>query len=139
MRFSDFMKMWLYQYFIIVAGFFFFRAVLGVIYYPEYVLTNRDVLLTFPVAAVMGLPTFLFFSRKDLNTRQTILRWLLHFLLLETVVLGMGAYGAWFNGVAEGVVLGAFVALVYLVVVGVSWLINVKTANDINRKIAELE
>lgn len=139
MRFLEFIKFWIYHYFIIVCGFFFSQAVSGIIFWPDGFISYQTTLLVFAAAFFAALPTFILYSRKDLDSRQMLIRYMIHFIVLEAVVLGMGYFSNWYDTILQAVFIAVLVAVVYLVVRIVYWFENLRLANRINQKIRENE
>ena len=85
------------------------------------------------IGASTALPSFLFYFRKEPTRGQFLLRVVLHFFCIITVVLGEGYILKWFESIAEMAVVTAIVLLVYLTV----WIITRLSSSKVEQGINE--
>lgn len=85
------------------------------------------------------LPSFIFYSKRELNLRQTIIRKILHLSVLLTILTVFG----WLNGNVSdltGMLLFMLmVFLVYLAVNAISWVLGNRDAKLINQGLKALQ
>lgn len=139
MSLIDFSKKILMRFFIIVTGINVAIAVLGISFYPQQCL-NYDAFfspLIFAAAAV--LPSYILYSKKELTFRQMLIRRILYFVLLEMVQLAIGALTGYLNNFHIIAMLFLAVLGVYLFTSALSWVIDSKTAVDINKGLKKLQ
>lgn len=85
------------------------------------------------IGATSALPSFLFSFRREPTRRQFIIRVILHFICIMTVVLVEGYLLKWYGSIAEMLIIAGIVVLVYTVV----WLITLRSNNKAERGINE--
>lgn len=84
------------------------------------------------------LPLLIFYSNKELTQAQMKRRHVLHFFIIEIVLLIVGKwFGLYGDTLAEAGVFFAVVAFVYFLVFIFGYLMNAATADEINKRIEE--
>lgn len=104
------------------------EAVFGITYFLQIAL----------ISVLGDLPLLIFYSKKELTRAQMKIRYVLHFGLIEAVLLlagkWMGLYG---NSLVQTGVFFAIVAFVYWLVFVFGYMMNSATAGAINKRIEE--
>ncbi|MBQ6336545.1 MAG: DUF3021 domain-containing protein [Ruminococcus sp.] len=85
------------------------------------------------VGASTALPSFLFYSRRPLNRRRFLLRSILHFFCILTIVLTEGHFLNWYNSFAGAAVIAGMIVIVYAAV----WIITLRSNNKTEQSINE--
>lgn len=85
------------------------------------------------------LATVLIGLRETSTKRGTVLKYILHYLVLCIIMVVFGSWFGWTSLDVSGVLLmmGA-VAVVYGLSCGADWVINLKQANEINQRLKEM-
>jgi hypothetical protein len=136
MSFLLFVKKMIRDFFTIVAGTVICTVIFCRIFYPDisFDLDGMNTILLFALAG--DLPTLIMYSSKDLSKRQYLFRSVIHFVVLETVLLTFAKCLHWIgSGFWQPVVFAALIAGVYALVWLVSWYAEVKTASQINERL----
>jgi uncharacterized membrane protein required for colicin V production len=139
MSFTDFFKRSLQGYFILVTGISVAIAILGMSYYPNQILRYDSYFSPLLFAAAGTLPSFILFSRKELSFRQMLFRKILHFLLLEVIQLTIGYATGLIADFGMAVALSLTVFFVYLFKTLIDWILDSKTAANINSGLKRLQ
>ncbi len=132
----DMIKYVVSQFFVITVGILFvsgivnFAAVLNGEELAPY--TPHYPLMIIFTGILSSLPTCLLWFREEPTKKQCYLRMLLHFVLVEAIVLAEGWWLLWYKNLAEGMKLAGIVILVFLFVYVYSYFINKDTADSIN-------
>ncbi|MDO3409283.1 DUF3021 family protein [Saccharibacillus sp. CPCC 101409] len=78
------------------------------------------------------------YSSKELSPRQTILRQLVHLLLLEIGIVSLVYAGGELTGVGVALALALSIAAVYFAVMLILWINDKRTSRIFNRALQEL-
>lgn len=105
---------------------------------PTHSFTFSEIMLSALFALAGDLPSIVLHSKKELSHKQRYIRKIIHFVLLEAVILTFGNITGQVSGVKQTALFGLEILGVYLLVGFFSWLIDYKTASDINRKLAHM-
>ena len=81
---------------------------------------------------IATLPAFILYSRKELSTRQTIIRRLLHLAAIEAIFILLNWFSGQALGLGEATMLAGAVFAVYAAVNVFSWLLISREARKIN-------
>lgn len=84
------------------------------------------------------LPSLLFYSRKELNERQWNVRFIIHFFVLESVLLIFAKYLSLYETVLEGVVFAVIILVIYIVVRAVCFASDMMVADEINERLKQI-
>jgi hypothetical protein len=139
MSFVEFAKRNLMSYFIIVTGITVAIAVLGMNFDPGASLGYEAFFSPLIFGAVAVLPSLALYSKKELTFKQMLFRRILHFLLLELGLLGFGSISGIFDGTEVIISFAISVFVVYLFTNVIQWLIDSKTAVDINKGLKKMQ
>lgn len=139
MEFRDLVKRMINSYFVIYGCCFLGTWIYCIIFAPDSVF-NLGYFKDMAVFAFLGdLPGVLFYSSKALSGKQWNIRLILHFLVLEAVLLVMGRYLNLYHTVLQEIVFAGINLLVYVVVRGVCFAWDFETAQNINDKLQEMK
>jgi uncharacterized membrane protein len=132
MNFKDFLKKCLMNFFIIVTCVSVVIGILGLIYEPTKRFGYEAYFSPLIFGAISTISSFVTYSKKELTVRQMIFRNGLQLLVLECMILITG----YFFGIMKDKMILTSVALsiivVFIIVHLVSWVIDFKTAANIN-------
>lgn len=120
------------NYFIIVTGVTIVIAVLGMNFSPDMKLGYDAYLSPLIFGVIASLPTYVFYSKKELTFRQMLFRRILHFILLEILLLGFGYFTGILESVGITIMFSLSIFAVYLFKIVIGWILDSKTAGDIN-------
>lgn len=139
MNLLDYSKRLLQGYFILVTGISVAIALLGMNYYPNQILRYDSYFSPLIFAAAGILPSFILFSRKELSFRQMLFRKIIHFIILEFIQLAIGYATGLIADFGMAVSLSLTVFFVYLFKTLIDWLLDSKTAKNINSGLQRLQ
>ncbi len=81
---------------------------------------------------ITSLPSALFYFKNEPSKKQYYFRFLIHFCIIETIVMIEGSLIGWYNDITEAIIVFIIVILVYAAVLLYSRLENTFTAKSIN-------
>jgi NADH:ubiquinone oxidoreductase subunit 3 (subunit A) len=84
------------------------------------------------------LPSLVYYSNKEFSIKSRYLRMVIHFVLLEVVILTFGNITGQVSGVEQTALFGLEILGIYLLVGLINWLIDRKTANNINQQLSNI-
>lgn len=105
---------------------------------PTHAFTFREVMLTALFALAGDLPSLVYYSKKEFSIRSKYVRMVIHFVLLEVVILTFGNIMGQVSGITQTTLFGVEVFGIYVLVGLFTWLIDRKTANDINQQLTNI-
>ncbi len=137
----DIFKLVLTDFFIIIFG------VLLVTSVPEYIASfiSGVEFTTYPaeypfiviITGVLGaLPSFMFYFRNEPTKKQFNIRLILHYLVVEIIIMTEGFFLKWYENILEGIIIFVFVLIVYAIVLLCTMFISQDTANSINKALS---
>ncbi|NLL77963.1 MAG: DUF3021 domain-containing protein [Clostridiales bacterium] len=130
-------KKMLMQYIIIYAGSMFGTLVFCSIFYPSD-LFGLDYFVWMLLFSLLGdLPLLVFYSAKELTEKQWITRQIIHFLLLEAVLLSAAYKTGMFEGVIEGTAFVFVILAVYVLVRLITFRNDIRLAQKMNFRLQE--
>ena len=138
MSFEEIKKGLIHDFFIIVTG-----TVFGTLFHcwllaPD-VTFSVDYFFWMILFSLAGdVPLLLFYSKKELSEKQWMIRKILHFLVLELLLLGIGNMLEMYEDVLSGVMFALTVAAVYLLVCAIGHQSNRQLAVKLNRRLEKL-
>ena len=129
---KDTVKLVISHFFIISTGVFFVMSLSNLLFEGNEPLSPElpwEILLT----GILGaLPSFLFYFKNEPTKKQFRVRTVIHFFVIETVVMTEGALFEWYGSLADALILFVVVLAVYLFVWAYSYFMNLHLARDIN-------
>lgn len=99
----------------------------GAKYYPSSF--PWTVLLT---GLLTALPSFVFFSKKELSKKNFAVRLVLNFLINGSIVLFLGYLWKWYTTFGYAMIVFAMYVFVYAIVIAYSYFVQYRTAKSIN-------
>lgn len=133
MSFVEFIKKSVINYFITVTATTVAIAVLGMNFDREAVFGYEAFFSPLIFGVIASVPSFVLYSRKELSFKQMLVRRILHFIVLEIFLLGFGFLAGLFHGFDVALSFGLSVFLVYLFTNLMSWMVDSKTAKELNK------
>jgi hypothetical protein len=134
MKKKELMSSLMRNYFIIFTVIIIGTALLN----PTHAFTFREVMLSALFALAGDLPSLVYYSKKEFSIRSKYVRMVIHFVLLEVVIMTFGNIMGQASGITQTIFLGVEVFGIYLLVGLFTWLIDRKTANDINQQLSNI-
>lgn len=126
------------HFFIIYTGAVFGTFIYCFIFDRDAVFGIDYFIQVFFMSVFGDLPLLIFYSNKELTQVQMKRRHVLHFFIIEIVLLVVGKwFGLYGDTLAEAGVFFAVVAFVYFLVFIFGYLMNAATADEINKRIEE--
>ncbi len=89
--------------------------------------------------AVATFPSLVQYSKKELSLRQTAVRNVIHFILLEAVILSILYFGGMLTNISMAVSLGISIFAIDLTVNLVLWINDKRTAKEFNDALKKLQ
>lgn len=84
------------------------------------------------VGAITALPSLIFYSRKELNSKQIKIRFVIHFFVVAAIVMTTGYLCQWYTTIGYAVIVFLMYVFVYAIVLAYSYFIQYRTAYSIN-------
>ncbi len=139
MSFRSFLRDCAIRFFIIATCLNVATAVFGSVLQPDAILGFDSFYSPLIGAALGTLPSFILYSRKELNLRQTIIRKVLHLLALEIVIIGFSFLLVKSFSLFQTMFFVGIVLVVYLVVNLIDRLLQIKDTREINSGLKALQ
>ena len=137
MSLTEFAKDRLRDFFMITALVNIVMYVLGSIYMKGNVL-EYSALLQPPLYGFFGtLPSWIMYSKRELPMKQYLIRKIISVLILEILLILVTFPGDYMNPGNAGMILSFAVSvlIVYLLVAGISWLLDKKSADAMMKEL----
>lgn len=135
MSFEELKRSFIHNYFVIVTG-----TIIGTFLYC--LMFEREVIFSvfdlgwFLLFSFLGdLPIFIFYSRKELSERQCLVRQILHFIMLEVLLLIVAYFAKMYKNLIGGIIFAVIVAGVYLLVRFNGYQKNILLASKMNENL----
>ena len=139
MSFEELKKCLVQDYFVIVTG-----TLIGTLVYclifersTTFSLFYLGWVLIFSLLA--DLPLCIFYSRKELTEHQWMIRFILHFITLEGLLLTLAYFANMYHNLIGGVVFALIVAGVYVMVRYIGHQINIQVALKMNEHLKRMQ
>ncbi|MCH5297648.1 MAG: DUF3021 family protein [Ruminococcus sp.] len=133
---KDAIKLVIIHFFIITVGVLFVISLANTLSGVEYYTADYPwgIML---VGAITALPSLIFYSKKEISTKQMKIRFIIHFFVVGAIVLTLGYLGKWYTTVGYAVLVFLMYVFVYVIVLAYSFFIQYKTALSINKALHE--
>lgn len=138
MSLKAFLKRSLMEYFIITTCVTAATAILGLSLDPTAKFGYEGYFSPLLFGLMSLVPSIATYSRKELSLRQTLIRKLIHFALLEAMLIAFGHWAGILHGF-DTVYFALTVLIVYLTVDLISWHLDSKEASKINKTLRALQ
>jgi hypothetical protein len=139
MKLADYIKKLIRDYLIIFAIIVIFITVLRQIFSPNEYFELKNIFIYMICALAGDLPSLIFYSPKEIPEKEMRLRMIIHFVILEVVILTLANYMGWVAGIPGTIVLAFQIAVIYVLVGFLSWRDDRKTAHKINEKLKAMK
>ena len=134
-----FLKRILISYFVSVTCISAAMAVLGMIFEPETRFGYAALLYPHIFGIIASIPQFMQYSKNELSVKQTIIKNIIHFILLELIILSFLYYGNTLNNIPVTVSVAISVFIINLTVYLVLWINDKKTAKEVNEALKKMQ
>ncbi len=134
-----FVKRIMMSFFVSVACISLAMAFLGMLFEPDTRFGYEALLYPIIFGAVASLPLLATYSKKELSLKQTAFREVLHFIILEAVVLSILYFGGALTDLSMTVSIGVSIFVIDLAVHLVLWVNDKKTAKLFNNALKKLQ
>lgn len=132
MSLKEYIRKILMDYFIIVTGIMVAIAVLGTNYDREATFGYEAYFSPLIFGAIAVLPSLVMYSGRELTLKQMLIRRIFHFFLLEAALLCFGFLSGLFRDNGAAIPFAGSVFVVYLFTNIIRWVIDSRTADEIN-------
>lgn len=139
MKLTDYIKKMITNYFIIFAIIVISMTVLRQIFAPNKYMELKDIYIYMTCALAGDLPSLIFYSSKEIQEKEMRIRIIIHFVVLEAVLLVLANIMGWVTGMLSTVIVAIQIALVYMAVRFLSWMDDRRAANSINEKLMAMK
>lgn len=129
---KDTVKLVITHFFIISTGVLFIISLSNLLFDGNEPLSPELPWQIFLTGILGALPSFLFYFKNEPTKNQFRVRTVIHFIVIETVVMTEGAFFGWYESFIDGLILFAVILAVYLFVWAYSYFMNMHLAKDIN-------
>ena len=89
--------------------------------------------------AIASFPSLVTYSKKELSFKQTVIRNIIHLILLEAAILSVLYFGGMLTSVSLAISLGVSILLIDITVDLVLWLNDKRTAKEFNNALKKLQ
>jgi len=114
-------------------------AILGLLFDPDTLFGYQGLFSPLIYGAFTMLPSLVTYSKCELSVRETVIRKLLEFVLIEVIVLLIVYWGGGLTGTSLAISLVLSVFLIYMTVNLVLWVNDRKTAKAFNAALLEMQ
>jgi hypothetical protein len=139
MKLTDYVKKLIRDYFIIFAIIVIFITVLRQIFSPDENFELKDIFIYMISALVGDLPSLILYSPEAISEKEMRLRIIIHFMVLEAVLLTLANVMGWVASIPGTIILAFQIALIYMLVRFLSWRDDRKIAHRINEKLKAMK
>lgn len=135
MKLMDLIRQLIRDYFIIFG-----ILIIGSVFLTPPNTINRDyILLAMAFATVGDLPSIVFWSKSEQTENSRRWRMIIHFILLETVILIFAGITGIVSGFVEYLIFAIEIVVIYVIVRFITWRGDLVTAKKINAKLKNLK
>ena len=127
------------SFFVSVACICAAMALIGLSYESEARFGYEAFLSPLLFGAAASLPLLVKYSRKELSLKQAIIRNIIHFILLETLLLSMLFAAGLITDVSMAASLGFTIFVIDITVYLVLWISDTRTARAFNKALQEMQ
>lgn len=139
MRFGEILRSMLRAFFVITTGITISMYVFCLIFNKDAGFSLDDIGRILKMALISELPYFVFYSRKELDKKQMLIRFMIHIPVLSAVLFYLASLWKWINVNSFNEVLVFFLLIigVYALVLAASFYKDKKTADKLNDTLKE--
>ena len=114
-------------------------AVIGLIFEPDTNFGYEAFFSPLIFGAIAAFPKMITYSKEELSVRQTLIRNIIHFLLLEILILLSLYFGNILTSISMTVSLAVTILIIYISVSTIMWINDKKTASEFNKALKILQ
>lgn len=134
-----FVKKVMMSFFITVTCICAAMALIGMIFEPDTRFGYEAFLSPLFFGAVASLPSLVHYSKDELSIKQTVIRNVLHFILLEAIILSVLYLAGILTSTSMTISLAVSIFVIDLTVNLVLWVNDKKTAKEFNDALKRLQ
>ncbi|MNW45644.1 hypothetical protein D3C74_229150 [compost metagenome] len=139
MKLAGFTKMFIRNYLIIFASIVICLTLLRQIFSSSSYFELTDIYIYMLCALVGNLPSLLFYSPKDISEKKMRFRFIIHFVVLEAVLLTFGNVLGLVNGALNTIIFASQIAVIYMIVQFLTFMNDKKETQRINEKLKKMK
>lgn len=141
MSFKEIMRNMIRDYFIITTAVLICTIIFCHIFNPKGIFSVRELEYILLIGAATDLPTFIYYSKRELTEKEFEIRFILQIILIAVIVIFMLEQAGWTNGYqpAEIIMIVADACVISLLVRFGFWQRDKNLANKMNEKLNELK
>jgi Protein of unknown function (DUF3021). len=139
MRLTDYIKKMVINYFIIFAVIVISITVLRQFLSPYRYVETREIFVYMICALAGDLPGLILYSPNEISEKEMRLRIIIHFVVLEAVILVLANVTGWVTGALNTTLLSLQIAVIYMVVRFLAWMDDKKSADKINERLKAMK
>jgi Protein of unknown function (DUF3021) len=136
---KDYIKKLVRDYFILFALIVIVTTILRQFYLPNEAILLSDIYLLMACALLSVLPSFIFYSSKEITRQNLKLRRIVHFMVLEFTIIALATLLGLITNIQDAISIGLQIAVVYALFRFIIWLVDKKEADRINEKLREMK
>lgn len=135
MKLMDVIRQLIRDYFIIFG-----ILIIGSVFLTPPNTINRDyILLAMVFAAIGDLPSIVLWSKSEQTENSRRWRMIIHFILLEIVILVFGGIIGIVSGLGEYLIFAFEIVVIYVIVRFITWKGDLATAKKINEMLKKVK
>lgn len=134
-----FIKKVMISFFISVTCICMAMALIGLTFEPNTRFGYEALLSPLIFGAIASLPTLVKYSRRDLSFKQAAIRNVIHFILLEVVILSVLFFMGILTGLSMALSLGISIFIIDLTVNLVMWINEKRIADEFNNALKKMQ
>lgn len=139
MKFSDFfIKQMLIPFFVISTCVSIGAGILGIIYQTERSLTYYVLFVPAIYGIATALPSIVMYSKKELSIKSLIIRRIINFLIVVTLVLGINYFGKNLTSISVTISLVIVVFIIFLTVNVVEYVNELRISRELNNALQNI-
>ncbi len=135
---KDFLKSLFTNFFIVVTLVTIAMGILGLTFDADRTFGYEAYFFPLFYSILSMLPAIVMYTKKELSIRKTLLRKLLQLALIEFLLLGFMIMNG-FHEIRLLVTQAIVILLITLSVTGISWLLDIKSARELNKDLVEYQ
>jgi len=134
-----FVKKVMMSFFISISCITVAMALIGIVFEPTVRFGYEAFLSPMLFGALATLPMLVKYSKKELSIKQTMLRGVMHFILLEAVLLTALHLAGLLTSISMTISLAASICIIYATVNLVLWIQDTRTAKELNDALQKMQ
>lgn len=139
MKLIDYIKKLIRDFFIIFAIIVICITILRQIFMPDEYFELKDIFIYMICSLVGDLPSLILYLPKEISEKEMRLRIIIHFMVLETVLLTLANVMGWVTGIVNTILFAFQILVIYVIVRLLVWTDDRKVAQKINEKLKAMK